>query len=386
MPPPTTILFLIPSLVAHGAERQLCELVRHMDRRRFQVHVAVFYGPGPDLGPGLWNELAAVSDVTLHCLDKRRGALGYLGALPRLLRLILRIRPKIVHGYMDGNLPILLLGRILGKRVVWGIRRTSKDPSQLDRLSRTLLRAMVLFSGYVDLVIFNSEAGRSNHAAMGMRARRMTVVPNGFDLDRFRPEPDLGAAQRTSWGIPLEVPLIGIVGRLDPVKDHPTFLRAVARVAREWPMARFVCAGGGPGAYQGALETLAVDLGLEPGRVLFPGACEDMVPVYNALSLLVLSSTDEGFPNAIGEAMACGVPCVTTRVGDAAILVGPWGRVAEPGDDEAIGAAVSSLLRESPEARACRADGCRRHIAENFSLDALAGNTESLLSSLVAAE
>jgi glycosyltransferase involved in cell wall biosynthesis len=371
------VLFLIPSLVANGAERQLFELLKRMDRDRFELDLVVFYDPGSE--DNLWSEAARLPDLHLHSLHKRRGALGYLTALPRLLGLILALGPDVLHGYMaDGNLPLLILGGLLRKRVVWGIRRTNKDLTKVDRLGLRLTRLSVWLSRYVDLVIFNSEAGRLNHVAMGMKAARMEVVVNGFDVAAFSPDPTLGPPQREAWAIPAGVPLIGIVGRLHPVKDHPTFLRAAARLAEKCPSAWFVCVGEGPEPYRAALEQLAASLGIGD-RVRFPGATQGMAAAYNALSFLVLSSTDEGFPNVLGEAMACGVPCVTTRVGDAQALVGPWGLVVEPGDDAAMADALASLLAEPAPARAARSEASRARICSTFSVDALARNTERLI-------
>lgn len=376
------LLFLIHSLSAGGAERQLCELAGHLDRSRYEIHVVVFYEPGRGNAGELWPEMASLPGVELHCLHKRRGPLGYVTALPRTLRLMFRLRPHIMHGYSDGNLPALLLGGLFRSRVVWGIRRTSRDLSKLDRLSLRLLKTMIRLSSFVDLIIFNSEAGRLNHLRMGMRSPRMHVIPNGFDVSRFRPDPALGAAQRVQWGVPAEVPLIGIVGRLDPVKDHATFLRAAARLAQEWPEARFICIGGGGGPYAASLRHQAAALGIAD-QVLWPGPCSQMPAAYNALSVLVLSSADEGFPNVIGEAMACGIPCAATRAGDAAALVGDTGAIAEIGDDAALSAAVSRLLHESREAREARAREARERICTLFSVHALAQNTERVLESLL---
>jgi glycosyltransferase involved in cell wall biosynthesis len=374
---------MIPSLIAHGAERQLYELVRHMDPDQFEIHVVAFYGPVTTGEGDLSSELAALPGATLHCLHKRRGALGYLASLPRLFSLMRQVHPDVLHGYMDGNFPVLLLGRVFHKPVVWGIRRASRDLMKLDPISRRLLWLSGRLARFVDLVIFNSEAGRLNHSVLGMRAPRMEVVVNGFDIERFQPDPPQGAAQKEAWGIPPDAPLIGIVGRLDPVKDHPTFLRAAARLSQQWPSAKFICLGGGSEAYRASLEDMAKSLGIE-GRVQFPGACLDMSRAYNALSVLVLSSTDEGFPNVLGEAMACGVPCVATRVGDAEALVGPLGIVVNPGDDLAIAEALATLLRESPQERASRAVASRQRICSTFSVEALARNTEQLLLNLVA--
>lgn len=378
----TCILFLIPSLVAHGAERQLCELVKYMDRTRFEIHVVVFYDPGTYIGGELGSEITTLPNVTLHSLHKRRGPAGFLTALPRLLALIRRTQPAILHGYMDGNLPVLLMGRLMGKRTVWGIRRSSSDLSVLNRRALRLGTVMAKLSRYVDLIIFNSEAGRTNHERAGMRGHRALVVPNGFDILRFAPNPEEGAAQRRAWGVSAEVPLIGIVGRLAPVKDHPTFLRAAARLHQEWPTAQFVCVGSGPADYTESLKALAKSLGIAD-HLLWPGVCDQMPAAYNALSLLVLSSTDEGFPNVIGEAMACGTPCVTTRVGDAALLLGDSRAVTAVADDAAIAAAMSRILRESPEAQATRAQAARARICSMFSVQELARNTEHALLSLL---
>lgn len=376
------LLFLLNSLAAGGAERQLCELARHMDLTRFEIHVAVLYDPGYHNGGELWAEMASIPGVNLHSLHKRRGAAGYLIAIPRLLALVFRTKPDILHGYLEGNLPLLLAGRLFRKRVIWGIRRTSSDLSKLDRLSQRLLQIMVRLSRFTDFVIFNSEAGLRSHQAMGMCAPRMHVIPNGFDVKYFVPDPAQGASQRQAWGIPPSVPLIGIVGRLNPVKDHPTFLHAAARIVRDWPTARFVCVGHGQQSYTESLRVQAESLGIAD-RVLWPGVCTQMTAAYNALSILVLSSTDEGFPNVVGEAMACGVPCVVTRVGDAAILVGDTGIVTKVGDDAAIAAAVDSLLSESSEARTHRSLACRSRICTIFSVEALARNTEQILLSLL---
>lgn len=375
------LLFLINSLNPGGAERQLTELVANLDPARFETMVVVTYDPASPEKDGFYRQVAAVPGVTLASLHKRRGALGYASSLPRLLGLLRAFEPDVVHGYMEGNLPVLLAGALHRKPVVWGIRRSSADQSKMDLLSRWLLKLTIGLSGFADMVIFNSEAGRRNHVLMGMKCPRMCVVPNGFAMDTFKADPAAGRAWRRVQGLPEEAPLIGIIGRLDPVKDHSTFLRAAARVRRQWPEARFVCVGGGPEAYTRTLQAQAEALGLGDS-VHWPGTCSGMGDVYNALSVLALTSTDEGFPNVLGEAMACGVPCVATRVGDAALLVGETGLVCEVGDDEGIAAALSALLGEDAPAREARSVAARERIRQNFSVQALARNTEALLASL----
>jgi glycosyltransferase involved in cell wall biosynthesis/predicted deacetylase len=378
----TRVLFLINSLAAGGAERQLSLLARGLDPDRFEVHVAVLYAPGYHNGGELWPDVASIPGISLHNLRKRKGALGYLLILPRLLRLVLRTRPHVLHGYMQGNPLLLLMGRLMRTPVVWGIRRSSCDLSKLDRLSLRVLRLTVWLSRYTDLVIFNSETGSRNYQSMGMRAPRMRVIPNGFDVDRFAPDPAKGAAQRRAWGVPEGVPLVGIVGRLDPVKDHPTFLRMAGRLLKSHPEAWFICVGDGGAAYRASLQAQASSLGIAD-RTVWPGVCLDMPAAYNALSLLALTSTDEGFPNVLGEAMACGVPCIATPAGDAALLVGETGFIRGFGDDAALAEAASTLLMETGETKAARASDCRSRILTTFSIAALVRNTAEALREVV---
>ncbi|HJW34553.1 MAG TPA: DUF2334 domain-containing protein [Holophagaceae bacterium] len=379
----TRVLFLIQSLASGGAERQLSELVRHMDTDRFEVHLAVYYDPGYHNDGKFWPLVEAHPGVKLYSLHKKKGLTGFLTAIPRLFKLARRIRPQVIHGYSDGNPLALLMGKLLGAKVVWGIRRTSSHQSSLNERARRLQKWLIRASHFVDLIIFNSEAGRINHAAMGMKPHRAEVVPNGFDVERFHMNPSKGAEQRQVWGVPGHVPLIGVVGRMNPVKDHPTFIRTAARLSSEWPDARFICIGGGPAAYVESLKAQAQALGIGD-KVLFPGTCADMPAAYNALNLLILSSSDEGFPNALGEAMACGVPCVATRVGDAAVLLGNTGLTADIGDDEALAQAAATLLRESEAERSQRALASRQRVSGTFSLEALVQRTENSLLSLLA--
>ena len=378
-------LFLINSLAAGGAERQLSQLVRGMDRERFEVHVAVSYDPGDGFRGELWPEVAAMPGVVLHSLHKRPGALGYLRALPRFLRLAWDLDPAVLHGYLQGNLTVLLAGSLFRKPVIWGIRRTSSDLSKIDRRSMFVLRLEVWFSRFADLIIYNSRAGARNYQAMGMGGKATRVIPNGYDISRFAPDAARGLAQRRAWGIPEGAPLIGIAGRLVPVKDHPTFLRMAARLHQERPDAWFVCVGEGDPAYLHFLQAMTRSLGLAD-RVRWAGGCRDMAGAYNAMTLHVLSSTDEGFPNVLGEAMACGVPCVTTPAGDAPILVGDTGPVCPFRDDGALAAAVSGLLAEPPEARAARASACRARITDHYSLEALTRDTEEAMLDLLRGE
>jgi glycosyltransferase involved in cell wall biosynthesis len=375
---------IIPALGAGGAERQMCELVRHLDPGVLDVHLVEIYDSRRTEARALWEDLEALPAVHLHSLRKPSGIKGYVLALPRFLALLGRHRPQVLYGFMGGTF-LALTGRLMGAQVVWGIRRTSADRSMMSASERRLLPWVMRISALAQLAIFNSEAGRRSYEAMGLRSRRRMVIPNGFDTRRFAPDPEAGRAQRRAWNIPEDVPLVGLVGRVVPVKGHATFLRAAARIAADIPAAHFVCVGDGTRDYVASLRALAVSLGLGD-RLHWVGEVERMPAAYNALSLLVLASTDEGCPNVVGEAMACGVPCVVTDVGDAALLVGDAGRVVPSGDEAGLAAAAVDLLREAPEAAARRSAAARERICARFGVDRLARDTEAAFLRLLAPE
>jgi len=171
------------------------------------------------------------------------------------------------------------------------------------------------------------------------------IIQNGIDIDRFKPDHSAGLRVRDEWSIDEKKVLIGLVGRLDPMKDHTTFLQAVKTFDKEERSVRFVCIGYGKEPYKSEIHSLCRRLGLD-GSLIWTGERYDMNVVYNAMDIVTSSSSfGEGFPNVIGEAMACGVPCVVTDVGDSAIIVGETGIVVPPKDPQALADGWRSMLK-----------------------------------------
>jgi glycosyltransferase involved in cell wall biosynthesis len=382
--PALKVLFIIPSLGTGGAERQLCALARVLASKGCQVHVAVYYRPGYYDDGKLAQGLNGIDNLAVHILNKKIGVAGYLTVVPKLLKLAFRLKPDLVHGYLGGNYTALLCAKVLSVPVLWAIRRTSADMSKLDRMSKRLLPVTSFLSRHVDGIIYNSKAGLANHRALGFRAPLEVVIPNGIDTSSFHPDRNRGDSLRRRWSVPAEAPLIGIVGRIQPVKDHATFLRAAAQLAKHWPSAYFVCVGDGPVARLNQLKQLSADLEISE-KVIWAGSQSDMCAVYNALTVLALTSTDEGFPNVLGEAMACGISCVTTNVGDAAAVAGATGVVASVGNYNEIAVALSRMLGETAAEREKRTAGARERIVNLYSIAALGNSTETVFRELMSA-
>jgi len=368
------VLLLIRSLDPGGAERQLVVLAKGLRERGHYVTVVVFYAGG-----AMQMELAQAG-ITVHDLRKR-GRWELVRFFLRLHGLVRRVRPEVLYAFLQ--LPNLLsvLLKVLHPtlRVIWGVRASNMDLAQYDRVTGFAYWLESRFAPFADHIIANSHAGAAVALSKGFPSQKLVVVPNAIDAERFAPDARARGRVRSEWEVDGEAFLIGLVGRLDPMKDHETFLKAAALLARERPDIRFACIGDGPPAYQSRLQTLTADLALE-GKVLWLPAQQDMPAVFNALDILTsASSYGEGFSNVIGEAMACGIPCVVTDVGDSAWIVGDAERVVSPRDPEALCRALIKVLDLSVEEQARLGENARLRVQRKFSVERLVSETEACL-------
>jgi glycosyltransferase involved in cell wall biosynthesis len=199
----------------------------------------------------------------------------------------------------------------------------------------------------------------------------------------MQPDPAARRAMRRAWGVAEDAFVIGCVARLDPMKDHANLINAAASFARDNPDARFVCVGTGRADYRAGLAARASSLGLS-NYVIWTGELGDVRAAYNAFDVATLPSAfGEGFPNVIGEAMACGTPVVATDVGDARAIVGAYGEVVPPGEPELLAAGWTRLRQRLAQDSGLRA-AARAAIVASYGLDAMVLRSETILAQLAA--
>jgi len=357
-------MLLIRDLGYAGAQRQLVALAKGMHSTGHEVSVVCFYG-----GP-LQQELESAG-VRVFSLSKRHrwDMLGFLG---RLVGQVRALRPDVLYSFLnEANLMAALMKPLLPRtRIVWGLRDSETDAALYGWLGKLVFSLGKLFSRWPDLLIANSHSGASYYATQGYPPDRIEVVPNGIDVERFCPDPDARKRVRQELGIADDETLFGIIGRLSPMKDYATFLRAAAKVTGR---VRFLAIGGGNDDYGAQMRALAEDLGLS-SRLIWSAPRSDMPTVFNALDVLVSSSAfGEGFSNVAGEAMACGTPCIVTDVGDSARLVADTGFSVPPRDAEALAGAMQRFLESKPSASP------RERIIGNFTVPEMITRTAALL-------
>jgi glycosyltransferase involved in cell wall biosynthesis len=368
--PPPRALHVITSLEEGGAQAMLHKLLAQPGAAS-RAAVAVLVEPGPAA-----RRFEALG-VRVFSLGMERGRASAT-ALPRLVRLIRRERPDVVQTWLyHADLLGGLAAALARVPVIWGVRneRLQRHESATTRLTRRLCGP--LSWRLPRSVVCNSEAARRSHEQLGYAPHKLVVVPNGFDLERFRPSPDARAALRNELGVAPSTPLVGMVARLDPHKDHATFLAAARRVADAIGDARFVLCGEGTSPGDAALDRLAAASGVG-ARVHLLGKRRDVERVTAALDVACLTSTSESFPNVIGEAMACGVPCVATDCGDVREIMGGYGRVVPIGDAAAVAAAVLDLLRLDPAARDALVEAARQRVRARYDIAVVARRLEEI--------
>jgi glycosyltransferase involved in cell wall biosynthesis len=368
------ILFLVRSLNAGGAERQLLVTAKGLSERQYQVTVLTFYSGG-----FYFNELNN-SKVQLLNLRKK-GRWDLILFILRLRRVLCQQEPDVIYSFMGTSniLSVLLHSFTPATRVIWGVRASNMDLEKYDWLTSWSYWFECRLARFSNLIISNSNAGLEYAVDHGFPREKMLVIPNGIDTERFKPDRSAGKELRKQWGVTEDEVLIGLVGRIDPMKGHPIFLDAAALLKKENSNVRFVCVGVGDVIYERAMRQLATDLGLDD-VLIWAGRHADMFAVYNALNISSSSSSyGEGFSNVIGEAMACGKPCVTTDVGDSALIVGKTGIVLPVNDSKTLSKALNKLLLLDNKSLKSMSIMARFRIVEKFSVAALLDSTEKIL-------
>lgn len=375
------VLHVITTLSVGGAESMLRNVVLGLDRQRYQSQVLSLTGKDP-----VGVELEA-REVRVTALHGRGGLLlpQQLGAARRTLE---EWQPDVIHAWMyHANVVAQWLAahERAPRRaaLITSVRGALNAPGSQKLMLRLVRRVDALLSSRADAIIFNSRVAARQHVALGYAAKSVVVVANGFDTARFRPQLELRARLRGELGFGART-AVGVVARFDPLKGHHLFLEAAAELARRGDGCVFVLVGRGCDASNETLRRWIVQFGLTD-RVRLLGERSDVAAVVNALDFVVCPSLSESFPNAVGEAMACGRPCIVTDVGDCAHLVGDTGWVVPPQDAAALASAIQAVAALSEQERQLMGERARVRIEAQFALPAVVAQYAALYERVLAA-
>ena len=375
----TRVLHVITGLPVGGAQMMLYKLLSQTDRSEFEPEVVSL------LDEGVMGERISALGIRVRALGMKSIPSAGAGTV-RLARWIREDRSTIIqtwmyHADLFGGLAARLAGN---RRIAWGIRQSNLDPRGAKRSTRWIARICAQLSRSVPArIVCCSEASRRTHGALGYDISRMVVIPNGFDLQVHRPDPAARREVRRELGLADSVILVGSMGRFHPQKDHRTLLRAASQAFREREDVHVLLCGESMSPTNALLQGW-IDEGGLGSRCHLLGLRQDVARLTAALDVACSSSAfAEGFPNAIGETMACEVPCVVTDVGDSAEIVGPTGIAVPREDPEALAHALGDLINLGPHDRRELGRAARRRIGQRYELRNIATRYEAMFRELV---
>ena len=375
------LLHIITGLSTGGAEMMLYKLVSKIDKGYFDIYAVSLTNIGP-VGEKIKN-----LNIPVVAVRMKRGWGGFFSfsGFFRLLRIARSYKPDAIQTWMyHSDLIGGLVGKILKIPVIWNIRHSNLDPKCNKKTTIWTTKICAKFSKILPKkIICCSYASKDVHSNLGYDENKMVVIPNGFDLNVFSPNKQAREKVRKELGINDKIIVIGFAARFDPQKDHKNFFEAAKIVHRVYPNVHFLLCGDGINWKNEKLREWIKKSGVEKVTHLL-GRQDDMKDIYNAIDILSSSSSyGEGFPNVIGEAMACEVPCVVTDVGDSAIIVKDTGFVVPPKNPEALAKAIIKMIEIGEEKRRELGRKARKRIEEDYSIEKIVNNYEQLYKKII---
>ncbi len=372
------LCLIITGLSTGGAETMLLKLLQGLDRTHFTPEVISLTTLG-EVGPRL--QALGIPVTALGMRPGRPDARRFW----TLVQHLRRSAPDVVHTWMyHADLLGGLAARMAGVRALaWGVHHSNLAPELNKRATLVVVKACAWLSRWVPRAILTcSERSRSVHVAAGYSAHKMVLITNGFDLTRFVPDAAARSSIRAELGLEPDTPLVGVVARDDPQKNHLGFVQAAAAVCAAMPQCHFVLAGQGIDLAHAGLGRAIEQAGLQQ-HVHLLGRRDDVPRLMAALDVLASPSHGEAFPNVLGEAMACAVPCVVTDVGDSADIVGDTGRVVAAGDMGNMARELLAVLQLPVEQRRAMGASARARVQERYELGDVTRRYEDFYSELL---
>jgi len=370
------ILHIIGDLDDGGVEKVLYELCVEDKANR---HTVISLKDG-----GKYGSLLSAKDVTVKCLKMPSGRLSLKGVW-ELLSFIRTISPTVIQTWMyHGSLVGSIAAKLVSVApVFWSIHHGNLSVGTVKRTTRWVSSILKYLSYFIPkAIVYCAHQSLALHASLGYRKTKSLVIQNGYNFDKFKPDDWAREQFRESLSLPPEVPVFGMVARLDPQKDHKNLFEAISILKQTDTFFLFILVGSGMTSDNTRITDIAEEFDIKD-RLIFLGQRQDVPVVMNGIDIHVLSSLGEAFPNVLAEAMACGTPCVSTDVGDAALIVGENGWIVPPRSPQDLANGMGTALRCFASDKIkwnLRKLEARQKVVENFGLGRMVNKYTSLWS------
>ena len=355
----------------------LLKLISSINRQKYEPSVITLMDLGT-IGPKIQS-----CAIPVYSIGASRGTFSISNFI-KLFRLLHFLRPHIVHTWMyHADLLGGLAAKFVGCRnIIWGIRHSDLSFKHNKFSTIFVAKVCAMISRWVPSTIIScSETARQVHECFGYAKNKILVVPNGFAVDSFRPSVANYFSVRKELCLPSRTPLVGLVGRYHPLKNHLGFVQAASIIASVLPSVHFVLVGTDVDEDNSQLNQVIGSAKLE-SRFHLLGYRPDMPRLMSSFDVLASPSIGEGFSNSIGEAMASGVICVVTNVGDSGFIVGDTGFVVDDLDMSLFAQAVLSVFGLDPTSRQHLSSLTRNRILNLFDLPLVVAQYEGVYDTL----
>lgn len=360
------IIHIITGLRAGGAEFMLLRLVKSLNKDCQNIVVTL-----SDCGV-VGQELEA-EGIQLYSLRLNKSILS-LFRMRRLVRFIKSNKPDLVQTWMyHADLIGGVAARLAGiKNIVWGIRQSNLSKTLNKRSTLIVAKLCAVFSARIPTkIVCCSLSAKESHIDYGYNAKKMVIIENGFDTNKFYPNEKTRKIIRDELHIRKNEKLIGMVARFDPQKNQKDFVMAASKIKKRYPECRFVMCGEGADKSNKQLFDLLKSLALDSELALL-GKRLDIPAIMSGLDILISPSLGEGFPNVIGEAMSSEVVCVVTNVGASSSLLGECGILLPGISADEIVEGVGKFMSFTNKERKSIGKKARLRIINNYSIESAA--------------
>lgn len=359
------ILHIISGLKRGGAETQLFRICK-FDQDNDHIVVSLSNKEG-------YGDILEKINVSVYTLNFSRGRISISGLI-KLYRIIKQIKPDVVQTWMNhADFIGGIIARIAGiKNIFWGVHQTILIKGKSKASTIMIVKLNAILSNLIpNKIIYCAEKSREVHELIGFKKSKGVVIQNGYDINIFHQNDSLGKDFRDKLKIPQDAFIIGHVASYDPLKDQDTLIKSLGKLLQRKIKFTAILVGANLDHLNDDLVSSLKKNGLSDNVHLL-GIRDDIQSVMNAIDLFLLTSISEAFPNVLNEAMLCGTPCLTTDVGDAALIVDKTGWIVESRDSTSIANACINALNEKEqdsENWKKRKEACRERIMENFSFE-----------------